>query len=48
MIDFTWKIFSQTGNLETYLLMKEIEREYQETTETVTDFNDLEFESPLS
>ncbi|GAB3050887.1 YqzL family protein [Virgibacillus ainsalahensis] len=29
MIDITWKIFSQTGNIETYLLMKELENEPQ-------------------
>ncbi len=27
MIDFSWKIFSQTGNIETYLLIKELESE---------------------
>ncbi|MCM3712839.1 YqzL family protein [Halalkalibacter oceani] len=27
MLDFSWKIFSMTGNLDTYLLMKELERE---------------------
>lgn len=27
MIDFTWKLFSQTGNIETYLLLKELETE---------------------
>ncbi|PAV29034.1 YqzL family protein [Virgibacillus profundi] len=27
MIDITWKVFSQTGNIETYLLMKELENE---------------------
>lgn len=47
MLDFTWKIFTQTGNLETYLLMKEIEREYQETAEN--NMNELiETDSPLS
>lgn len=25
MIDITWKVFSQTGNIETYLLLKEME-----------------------
>ncbi|MBP2078163.1 YqzL family protein [Oceanobacillus polygoni] len=25
MIDLTWKVFSQTGNIETYLLLKELE-----------------------
>ncbi|MFU0791438.1 MAG: YqzL family protein [Virgibacillus proomii] len=27
VIDLTWKLFSQTGNIETYLLMKELENE---------------------
>ncbi|UJL44872.1 YqzL family protein [Virgibacillus sp. NKC19-16] len=27
MIDITWKLFSQTGNIETYLLMKELEND---------------------
>ncbi|RLL48050.1 YqzL family protein [Oceanobacillus piezotolerans] len=27
MIDLTWKLFSQTGNIETYLLYKELEFE---------------------
>jgi hypothetical protein len=31
VLDLTWKVFSRTGNIETYLLMKEIEKEYQET-----------------
>ncbi|HLR61135.1 MAG TPA: YqzL family protein [Lentibacillus sp.] len=26
MIDLTWKLFSQTGNIETYLLLKELEK----------------------
>lgn len=25
MLDITWRIFSQTGNIETYLLLKELE-----------------------
>lgn len=25
MIDLTWKLFSKTGNIETYLLLKELE-----------------------
>ncbi|GGN66173.1 MULTISPECIES: YqzL family protein [Oceanobacillus] len=25
MLDITWKVFSQTGNIETYLLYKELE-----------------------
>ncbi|CQR46878.1 hypothetical protein BN1058_01162 [Paraliobacillus sp. PM-2] len=31
MIDLSWRIFSQTGNIETYLLMKEIEAVYDES-----------------
>ena len=27
MLDFTWKVFSQTGNVEMYLLLKEIEEQ---------------------
>ncbi|MFC7748068.1 YqzL family protein [Lentibacillus kimchii] len=31
MIGFTWELFSQTGNIETYLLLKELEKgHYQE------------------
>lgn len=29
MIDFTWKVFSQTGSIETYLILKELESEQQ-------------------
>ncbi|AIC94068.1 MULTISPECIES: YqzL family protein [Shouchella] len=27
MLVLSWKVFSQTGNIETYLLHKELERE---------------------
>ncbi|SFA95726.1 MULTISPECIES: YqzL family protein [unclassified Bacillus (in: firmicutes)] len=30
MLDFTWKVFQQTGNIDTYLLFKEMEKENQE------------------
>ncbi|RHW41025.1 YqzL family protein [Neobacillus notoginsengisoli] len=30
MLDFTWKVFSQTGNIDTYLLFKEMDKERQE------------------
>lgn len=33
MLDFTWKVFSQTGNIDTYLLFKELEKENQENPE---------------
>ena len=28
MIDLTWKLFRETGNIETYLLYKEIENNF--------------------
>lgn len=33
MLQLTWKVFSQTGNIDTYLLFKEIEKEMEETPE---------------
>ncbi len=27
MLDFTWELFLQTGNVDTYLLLKELEKE---------------------
>ncbi|MGD7044010.1 YqzL family protein [Jeotgalibacillus proteolyticus] len=30
MLDFTWEVFSQTGNVELYLLFKEIEGQGEE------------------
>jgi len=30
MMDFTWKVFTQTGSIDTYLLFKELEKENQE------------------
>jgi len=42
MIDLTWKLFSQTGNIETYLLYKELEKEVVENI-----YNESKEESPL-
>lgn len=33
MLDFTWKIFRMTGNVNTYLLLKEIEERGNESEE---------------
>lgn len=33
MLDFTWRLFTETGNVDTYLLFKEMEFEKQERTE---------------
>lgn len=30
MLDFTWKFFSKTGSVETYLLFKEMEKDTQD------------------
>lgn len=38
MLDFTWKLFSETGNIETYLLLKEMENE-QDADEDQRDFS---------
>jgi hypothetical protein len=27
MLDFTWKVFSETGNIDTYLIFKELEQD---------------------
>ncbi|KAB2333904.1 YqzL family protein [Bacillus mesophilum] len=27
MMEFTWKVFSQTGNIDTYLLFKELQKD---------------------
>ena len=44
MLDFTWKIFSQTGNIDTYLLFKELERERQELAdEQEWDVKEMDF-----
>jgi hypothetical protein len=37
MLDFTWKVFLQTGNIDTYLLFKELEKEYTEIPESQDD-----------
>ncbi len=40
MLDFSWKVFSLTGNLDTYLLLKELERDEKEKNEQ-DDTNDM-------
>ncbi|MGG5255012.1 YqzL family protein [Neobacillus sp. SM06] len=37
MLDFTWKVFTQTGNIDTYLLFKELEKEEKETPGILDD-----------
>lgn len=37
MNDLTWKVFSQTGNIETYLLWKELESDSSIKTSAQND-----------
>lgn len=37
MLDFTWKVFTQTGNIDTYLLFKELEKEIIEIPDNLDD-----------
>jgi Icc-related predicted phosphoesterase len=37
MLDFTWKVFVQTGNIDTYLLFKELENEKKEIPDNLDD-----------
>ncbi|HEX6922652.1 MAG TPA: YqzL family protein [Bacillales bacterium] len=37
MLDFTWKVFCMTGNVDTYLLLKEMENGDTETGEALAD-----------
>ncbi|HLQ71847.1 MAG TPA: YqzL family protein [Bacillota bacterium] len=42
MVHLTWKLFSQTGNIETYLLLKEMEKQQNEDkTYTEMDKQDI-------
>lgn len=45
MIDLTWKIFSQTGNIEAYLLMKELEKQNNEQKLSHLDREDITSEA---
>lgn len=37
MLDFTWRVFSQTGNIDTYLLFKELELDKEERPDVHND-----------
>lgn len=41
MIDLTWKVFSQTGSIETYLLMKELEDDQPDDENQVRDKEEI-------
>lgn len=44
VLDLTWKIFCMTGSVDTYLLMKEMEKDDTETGETPLDEEGSEFD----
>jgi len=46
VLDITWKVFSQTGNIETYLLLKELENVGMDQEERQT-LNDTESFHPI-
>lgn len=46
MLDFTWKVFSQTGNIDTYLLFKELQKENSEMPDN-QDEELIEMDYPL-
>ncbi|KIL46031.1 YqzL family protein [Jeotgalibacillus campisalis] len=43
MLDFTWEVFSQTGNVELYLLFKEIEGESEQHSPAAAPENESEY-----
>ncbi|MCF3941798.1 YqzL family protein [Oceanobacillus alkalisoli] len=45
MLDITWKVFSQTGNIETYLLFKELENVDNETDNDADEDESNEIET---
>nr|WP_249226083.1 YqzL family protein [Oceanobacillus jordanicus] len=47
VIDLTWRVFSQTGNIETYLLMKELENEPNNTITGQTEQEETSMDSQL-
>lgn len=48
MLDFTWKVFSSTGNIDTYLLFKELQQENVEMPDDSQDEELREFNLPVS
>jgi hypothetical protein len=39
MLDFTWKVFCMTGNIDTYLLLKEMEQGSEDDFGTEDDYH---------
>lgn len=43
MLEFTWGMFSQTGNIDTYLLFKELEVEKRGRAEDDEEIAEIDF-----
>ncbi|MGB7999122.1 MAG: YqzL family protein [Anaerobacillus sp.] len=41
MLEFTWKIFCETGNIDTYLLLKEMETPNDEEYDSLPDVEEV-------
>ncbi|HWO97978.1 MAG TPA: YqzL family protein [Bacillus sp. (in: firmicutes)] len=48
MLDFTWKVFSSTGNIDTYLLFKELQQESVEMPDDSQGEESGELNLPVS
>lgn len=46
MIEFTWNVFRQTGSVDTYLLLKELERQ-TDVNQPVMDEEMVELNIPI-
>ncbi|MBS4173570.1 YqzL family protein [Bacillus sp. FJAT-49736] len=47
MLEFTWKFFTETGSIDTYLLFKELEKEGQdEPMKTEHEISEIDY--PIS
>ncbi|WP_078545580.1 YqzL family protein [Litchfieldia alkalitelluris] len=46
MLDFTWKVFSKTGNIDTYLLFKQMETEEERPDSHEEELAEVDF--PIS
>ena len=44
MINFTWNVFTQTGSIDTYLLLKELEKQNEDQSEVIKEeYKEIEF-----
>ncbi|MCA0171838.1 YqzL family protein [Bacillus sp. RAR_GA_16] len=41
MLEFTWKIFCETGNIDTYLLLKEMETPIDEENDSLAEIEEV-------